>query len=90
MSTTKKTILITGCSAGGIGAALAHTLASQGHNVYATARNTSKIPTELSKLANVTTLQLDVTSTSSITEAAKAVAADGKGWTCWSTTPALD
>ena len=79
MSTTKKTILITGCSAGGIGAALAHTLASQGHNVYATARNTSKIPTELSKLANVMTLQLDVTSTSSVTEAAKAVAADRKG-----------
>lgn len=79
MSTSEKTILITGCSAGGIGAALAHTIASQGHNVYATARNTSKIPTELSKLANVTIVQLDVTSTSSITEAAKAVAADGKG-----------
>ncbi|KXX76167.1 NADPH-dependent 1-acyldihydroxyacetone phosphate reductase [Madurella mycetomatis] len=48
MSTTPpKTILVTGCSANGIGAAIANALAKQGHHVYATARNTSKIPANL-------------------------------------------
>lgn len=79
MPILKKTILITGCSAGGIGAALARTLAAHGHRIFATARNTSKIPTELSELANVTVLQLDVISASSVSEAAKIVAADGNG-----------
>jgi NAD(P)-dependent dehydrogenase (short-subunit alcohol dehydrogenase family) len=74
MSTPKKSILVTGCSAGGIGAAIALELARHGHHVYATARVTSKIPTELSALSNVTTLQLDVTLDASVREAAKAVA----------------
>ncbi|KAL2126653.1 hypothetical protein VTI74DRAFT_474 [Chaetomium olivicolor] len=73
MSTSKKTILVTGCSAGGIGAAVAHELAKHGHYVYATARTTSKIPAELSGLPNVTTLQLDVASDDSVREAARAV-----------------
>lgn len=72
---SRKTVLITGCSAGGIGAALAHALAKRGHQVFATARNTSKIPSTLTSLPNVTTLQLDVTSASSVSEAAQAVAA---------------
>jgi len=71
---TKKVILVTGCSAGGIGDAIAHSLAKRGHHVFATARNPSKIPTALSSLPNVTVLALDVTSPASITEAVEAVA----------------
>ncbi len=73
----RKTILVTGCSAGGIGAAVARELAQLGHHVYATARTASKIPTELSELPNVTVLQLDVTSDESVRAAAKAVADHG-------------
>ncbi|KAI1657539.1 oxidoreductase [Daldinia decipiens] len=49
-----KSILVTGCSAGGIGAVIALNLAKSSHSVFATARNTSKIPEELSSLSNVT------------------------------------
>jgi NAD(P)-dependent dehydrogenase (short-subunit alcohol dehydrogenase family) len=76
---TPKSILVTGCSAGGIGAAIASELAKHGHHVYATARVTSKIPAELLALPNVTTLQLDVTSDASVREAANAVANDNTG-----------
>jgi NAD(P)-dependent dehydrogenase (short-subunit alcohol dehydrogenase family) len=69
-----KTILVTGCSAGGIGSAICLVLAKQGHHVFATARNTSKIAEVLTSLSNVTTLQLDVTSAASVAGAAKAVA----------------
>lgn len=71
----KKTILLTGCSEGGIGAALARALASRGHHVFATARNTSKIPQSLTSLANVTIVSLDVTSKPSIEEATKIITA---------------
>ncbi|KAA8651868.1 hypothetical protein EYZ11_004182 [Aspergillus tanneri] len=74
-----KTILITGCSAHGIGAALALTLAQKGHHIFATARNPSKIPLCLSSHPNVTPLQLDVTSTTSATEAANAIEDHGSG-----------
>ncbi|KAK3896748.1 hypothetical protein C8A05DRAFT_20341 [Staphylotrichum tortipilum] len=73
MPTKKKTVLVTGCSAGGIGAAIAQELAKHGHHVYATARTASKIPTEVSELPNVTILQLDVTSTESVRVAANAI-----------------
>ncbi|KAI4863389.1 oxidoreductase [Hypoxylon rubiginosum] len=73
-----KTILVTGCSAGGIGAAVAVALAKRGHHVFATARSVSKIPPELSALPNVTVLPLDVASASSAAEAAQAVAASGR------------
>lgn len=81
MSDGKKTILVTGCSAGGIGAAVARELArhSSNHHVFATARTASKIPAELSELPNVTVLQLDVTSDESVRAAAKAVADRGAG-----------
>ncbi|PYH98136.1 NAD(P)-binding protein [Aspergillus ellipticus CBS 707.79] len=55
-----QTILITGCSANGIGSALAQTLADQGHHVFATARSSSKIPSSLAALSNVTVLPLDL------------------------------
>ncbi|KUI56150.1 NADPH-dependent 1-acyldihydroxyacetone phosphate reductase [Cytospora mali] len=58
-----KAILVTGCSAGGIGAAIVSTLAKHDHHVFATARNTSKIPEELTSLPNATVLELDVSST---------------------------
>ncbi|KAI0879530.1 NAD(P)-binding protein [Hypoxylon argillaceum] len=74
-----KSVLVTGCSAGGIGAALATTLANHGHFVYATARDTSKIPAGLSDLSNVIVVPLDVSSTPSVTEAAKVVSESGHG-----------
>ncbi|KAI1411985.1 oxidoreductase [Hypoxylon sp. FL1857] len=74
-----KTILVTGCSAGGIGAAVAFALVKRNHHVFATARNTSKIPQSLSDSPNVTVLQLDVSSPPSIAEAVKIVAESGRG-----------
>ncbi|KAK3196738.1 hypothetical protein K4F52_000082 [Lecanicillium sp. MT-2017a] len=79
MPPRKKAVLITGCSADGVGATLAYTLAEQGHHVYATARNTAKIPPAVRELDNVTTLQLDVASAASITAASKAVREAGRG-----------
>ncbi|GKZ67774.1 hypothetical protein AnigIFM50267_002326 [Aspergillus niger] len=74
-----QTVLITGCSANGIGSALAVALANQGHHVFATARSPSKIPSSLSTLSNVTPLQLDVTSSESVAAAVKAVEQHGTG-----------
>ncbi|GKZ72762.1 hypothetical protein AnigIFM50267_009141 [Aspergillus niger] len=80
MPTSKtKTILITGCSAHGIGAALALTLARQGHFIFATARNTTKIPESLSALENVQVLPLDVTDSATIADAVRAVRELGRG-----------
>lgn len=79
MATLSKTILITGCSTGGIGAALAINLAQAGHTVFATARNPSKIPTALTTHPNVKVLTLDVTSPESIAAAALAVEEAGTG-----------
>lgn len=70
-----KTVLVTGCSAGGVGAATALALARQGHRVFATARNLAKIPPELAELSVVTTIQLDVTSSDSVSAAVKIVGA---------------
>ncbi|KAJ4249169.1 NADPH-dependent 1-acyl dihydroxyacetone phosphate reductase [Fusarium torreyae] len=69
-----KTILVTGCSAGGVGAAVAIALATKGHCVFATARDLNKIPPELVDLPTVATLLLDVTCTKSIVAAATVVA----------------
>lgn len=73
-----KSVLITGCSAGGVGAALALTLAqrqspSPKYLVFATARNPAKIPSSLSSLSNVICLPLDVTSDSSVASTADSV-----------------
>ncbi|MCJ1286180.1 hypothetical protein MMC26_005525 [Xylographa opegraphella] len=64
MSNPKRTVLITGCSDGGIGAALAIAFHEAGLHVYATARNPSKM--ELLAAAGIQTLTLDVQSESSI------------------------
>ncbi|KAI1122497.1 oxidoreductase [Nemania abortiva] len=74
-----KSIIITGCSTGGIGAAMALVLARHGHHIFATARNTAKIPEALSSLSNVTVLLLDVGSTPSVAAAAQAVKDSGHG-----------
>jgi NAD(P)-dependent dehydrogenase (short-subunit alcohol dehydrogenase family) len=67
MPSPKRTVLITGCSDGGMGAALALAFHNAGFNVIATARN----PDKMAKLksAGVETLALDVLSDASIAEA---------------------
>lgn len=59
MAGTQKTALITGCSAGGIGTAMAKRFREQGYYVFATVRDPSK--TDLDGLSDIETLQLDVT-----------------------------
>ncbi|KAF3063607.1 NADPH-dependent 1-acyldihydroxyacetone phosphate reductase [Daldinia childiae] len=66
MSTPKRSVLITGCSGGGMGSALAIAFHKAGFHVYATARNSSKM-TELVSLG-IDTLQLDIQSESSIAD----------------------
>ncbi|QDS75213.1 hypothetical protein FKW77_000121 [Venturia effusa] len=61
----ERTALVTGCSDGGLGAALAIALHKAGIHVYATARNPAKMAT-LTALG-IETLTLDVQSTESIT-----------------------
>ncbi|KAI9044721.1 putative hydroxybutyrate dehydrogenase [Aspergillus affinis] len=68
------TVLITGCSDHGIGSALALTFHSKGYQVFATARDTSKM-TNLWGLEHVTLLTLDVRDTSQIKRAVESVRA---------------
>lgn len=70
--TAAKTVLITGCSSGGIGEALAKELQTHGLHVFATARSESKMDS-LKKLPNITVLPLDVTSRESIDAAVATV-----------------
>ncbi|KAJ5631595.1 uncharacterized protein N7484_011695 [Penicillium longicatenatum] len=60
-----KTVLITGCSDGGIGSALALEFQKNGFMVFATARTVSKM-TELQGTPDIHLLQLDVTSSTDI------------------------
>lgn len=73
MSTSKKTVLITGCSAGGIGAALTKIFVEKNYCVFATLRNPSKAG-NLADYKNIQVLDLDVASTESIARCAKQVA----------------
>jgi 1-acylglycerone phosphate reductase len=68
-----KSVLITGCSKGGIGDALAQEFYSKGLLVFATARDLSKV--EHLKSLGLTTLKLDVTSAESIKNAVAEVEA---------------
>lgn len=63
-----RSVLITGCSAGGIGHALALTFQRKGFMVFATARDISKM-SSLASIENIELLPLDVTSQSSIQDA---------------------
>jgi 1-acylglycerone phosphate reductase len=74
----EKSVLITGCSKGGIGDALAQEFHIRGLKVFATARNLAKIQ-HLEELG-IETIQLDVTDADSIASAVKHVSSvtDGK------------
>ncbi|KAL4875628.1 NAD(P)-binding protein [Aspergillus karnatakaensis] len=74
-----QTVLITGCSAGGIGSALALEFHKKGLHVFATARSLSKM-SHLQSLPNITILELDVTNQPSINAAVETVRkqTDGK------------
>ncbi|KAL2807979.1 hypothetical protein BJX63DRAFT_55608 [Aspergillus granulosus] len=71
-SNARKTVLITGCSAGGAGSALAETFHSRGLHVFATAPSVSKM-SHLEKKENITLLQLDVEDPEPISVAVQAV-----------------
>ena len=73
MTSPRKSVLITGTSAGSIGRALASAFARQDLLVFATARDLAKIPSSLSSHPNVETIVLDVTSTDLIKEAVEVV-----------------
>lgn len=59
-----KSVLITGCSEGGIGSALALSYHAKGHQVFATARSLSKI--QHLKERGIAVLELDVTKINAI------------------------
>ncbi|WP_313817958.1 SDR family NAD(P)-dependent oxidoreductase [Citricoccus sp.] len=74
----QKTVLITGCSEGGIGDALAKTFHKKGFRVFASARNTAKI--QHLKDMDLDILQLDVTNEESIQKAVSTVKAATGGY----------
>lgn len=63
---TTKTVLVTGCSSGGLGYALAKAFRERGCCVFATARDTSKVTSPLTEDDGIEVLALDVTSPESI------------------------
>lgn len=69
----KKSVLITGCSQGGIGDALATTFHKKGLRVFATARNLAKV--QHLKELGLEILLLDVTDDASIKQAVESVKA---------------
>lgn len=73
-----KSVLITGCSAGGIGSALVEEFQKRNMRVFATAREVSKM-SHLEKLPNVTLLNLEPTSLQSVQTAVKEVEAQTSG-----------
>jgi 1-acylglycerone phosphate reductase len=64
---TKKSVLITGCSTGGIGWAMAKTFHQRGFHVFATARDLSRTG-NLAELEGIEILELDVTILKSIAQ----------------------
>ncbi|KAJ5657219.1 uncharacterized protein N7484_000868, partial [Penicillium longicatenatum] len=74
----QKTVLITGCSEGGIGDALAKTFHKKGFRVFASARNPAKI--QHLKDMNLDIVQLDVTNEESIKKAVSTVKAATGGY----------
>jgi len=72
-----KTVLVTGCSAGGIGDSLAQAFHERGLRVWATARNLAKV--EHLKAMGMDILPLDVVDPESLKSAVKAVTAETGG-----------
>ena len=68
-----KTVLITGCSNGGLGAAMAKVYRSKGFRVFATLRNKAKVG-DLDEVDGIEILELEVTSVESIQQCANIVA----------------
>ncbi len=79
MGQSQRTVLITGCSKGGIGAGLALEFQRRGFCVFATARNTDRIPSAITSLPSVTALPLDVTSQDSIRAAVQTISESTNG-----------
>jgi NAD(P)-dependent dehydrogenase (short-subunit alcohol dehydrogenase family) len=68
-----KTVLITGCSNGGLGAAMAKVYHAKGFRVFATIRNKAKAGS-LGEIDGIEIIELEVTSVESIRQCADAVA----------------
>jgi len=73
MSLSQKYVLITGCSANGLGAALVDVFLQHDYHVFATLRTPSKAPSHFSTLSNITILALDVVSPTDIASAVDVV-----------------
>ncbi|KAH7331427.1 hypothetical protein KP509_20G032400 [Ceratopteris richardii] len=65
--------LITGCSEGGIGHALAKELAGRGYSVIATSRSASSVGDDLRSQSNVEVVDLDVTSSISVSSTVSSI-----------------
>lgn len=74
----KKSVLITGCSDGGIGSSLAKAFHDKGVRVFATARDKQKMKA-LGDFSDITFLELDVTSQESIDAAFEVVKKETNG-----------
>ncbi|KAH7098076.1 hypothetical protein BKA62DRAFT_813891 [Auriculariales sp. MPI-PUGE-AT-0066] len=68
----QRTVLITGCSEGGLGAALARAFQARGFHVFATVRNANKAGA-LGDVENIEVLNLDVKSEDSIQQCVREV-----------------
>lgn len=79
MASRRKSVLITGCSTGGIGAGLAQAFHQKGYHVFVTLRNLSKAPSSLSASPHVTLLKLDVLSPEAIVAAVSSVTKETGG-----------
>jgi 1-acylglycerone phosphate reductase len=75
---TLDSVLVTGCSAGGIGSEIAIEFQKQGLHVFATARDVNKLA-HFKDLAKVTILPLDVTSKQSVEAVIEAVKKSERG-----------
>ncbi|KAI0976273.1 putative short-chain dehydrogenases/reductase [Xylaria arbuscula] len=69
---SQRTVLVTGCSHGGLGEAMAKAYHARGFKVFAAVRNTAKAKS-LSEIEGIDIIELDVTSTESIRQWAKNV-----------------
>ncbi|OBT78017.1 hypothetical protein VF21_03128 [Pseudogymnoascus sp. 05NY08] len=68
----ERTVVVTGCSNGGLGAAMAKAYQARGFRVFATLRNRAKVG-PLEEIEGIEILELDVTSEESVYQCAKAV-----------------